>query len=212
MEYHKINTLFERDEKFFVKPDKLRAPVLGTISVWDVTEKIDGTNIRITLTPDGKVTYGGRTDNAQLHKDLVVYFGHTFTPEKMKKIWINEPTKVVLYGEGYGAGIQKGGGNYRHDKSFRLFDVLVDDNWWLERPGIEDIAAKLEIKTVPYIGQMSIPEIVNFVSRGYLSIVAMEDSGQDHMAEGVVARPIATLFDRKGDRVIIKLKNRDFAH
>ena len=32
---------------------------------------------------------------------------------------------AVLYGEGYGAKIQKGGGNYRADQDFVLFDVRV---------------------------------------------------------------------------------------
>ena len=49
-EYPKIDTLFERDSaSFVVDPAKLKASVLATISEWDVTEKIDGTNIRVTL-------------------------------------------------------------------------------------------------------------------------------------------------------------------
>jgi inorganic pyrophosphatase/exopolyphosphatase len=39
-EYHKIETLFERDPKsFVVDPTRLKASVLSTISEWDVTEK-----------------------------------------------------------------------------------------------------------------------------------------------------------------------------
>lgn len=49
-EYHKIETLFERDPKtFIVDPTQLKAPVFGTISKWDVTEKINSINIRVML-------------------------------------------------------------------------------------------------------------------------------------------------------------------
>jgi hypothetical protein len=64
-EYHKIETLFERDAAtFHVNPLALKAPVLGTISEWDVSEKIDGTNIRVALGLDGEVTFGGRSNAA----------------------------------------------------------------------------------------------------------------------------------------------------
>src|SRR4051794_23121084 len=41
VEYHKIETLFDRDEHFRVT-DKLRNPVYGAFKTWHVTEKIDG--------------------------------------------------------------------------------------------------------------------------------------------------------------------------
>src|SRR4051812_48440231 len=85
-EYPKIETLYERGADFSVT-DVLRSPVIGTISRWLVTEKVDGTNIRIDLRrgEDGgdRVTFGGRTESAQLHADLVRYLQATFTVEKM---------------------------------------------------------------------------------------------------------------------------------
>ena len=58
-EYHKIDTLFERDKStFVVDPTKLKSSVLGTIRDWDVTEKIDGTNIRVMLSESGEVSFG----------------------------------------------------------------------------------------------------------------------------------------------------------
>lgn len=47
MIYPKIETLFERNPNFTVDPLKLKSPVLGCINPWEVTEKIDGTNIRV---------------------------------------------------------------------------------------------------------------------------------------------------------------------
>lgn len=216
MEYHKIETLFDRDGKFVVT-EQLRNPVYGAFKKWHVTEKIDGTNIRVTLTEDGKVVLGGRTDAAQIPADLIQYLYETFPADKMREaLWLPDaegkvqPVKAVLYGEGYGAGIQKGGGLYRKDKAFRLFDVLVADKWWLDWPNVEDVAAKLGIKTAPYLGDFTLDEIVSMVKGGVPSVVSVQDSGQERMAEGVIGRTIEPLFDRRGKRIILKLKTSDF--
>ena len=216
MEYHKIETLFDRDEKFGVIVGKFRNPVYDSFKTWHITEKVDGTNVRIMLSEEGKVTIGGRTDAAQMSTDLVQYLQETFTEDKMiAAFWqSNEskesiPTKAVLYGEGYGAGIRKGG-SYRKDKSFRLFDVLVSDKFWLDWNNVEDVASKLGIKTVPYLGEWTMEEIIAKVKEGVPSIVSVEDSGQTFTSEGIVARTIEPLFDRRGKRIILKLKTNDF--
>jgi hypothetical protein len=213
MEYPKIDTLFERNEKFIVDPSKIKSPVIATISEWDVTEKIDGTNMRATLAEGTSfVKIDGRTDKASIPGDLLKYMVNTFDAAKIHAMMdASGPGwgSVVLYGEGYGAGIQKGG-FYRADKAFRLFDVLVGGKWWLDWSAITDVATKLEIKTAPYLGRWTLNEIVTAVQEGVPSTVAAEESGQAAIAEGVVARPIETLFNKKGQRLIIKLKTKDF--
>lgn len=203
--YHKIETLFERGDDFVVDPAKLKKSVLGTINLWDVTEKIDGTNIRVMLSESGDVQFGGRTDNAQLPADLPMYLFRKFPLEALKAtFWLDgKPVSATLYGEGYGAGIQKGG-TYRPDKAFALFDVLCDSKWWLDREAVDDVAAKLGTQTVPYLGRATLDEITAKVRNGFQSLIG---TGQ---AEGIVARPIETLFDKRGERIIIKLKTKDF--
>jgi hypothetical protein len=203
--YHKIDTLFERDDNFIVDPTRLKKSVLGTISEWDVTEKIDGTNLRVMLGDDGRVNFGGRTDNAQLPADLLMTLFQMFPVEKVKAaFWAdNVPTQAILYGEGYGAGIQKGG-TYRPDKSFILYDVLVAGKWWLDHENVNDIAAKLGVDVVPYLGRMTLSQIVELVRLPFASKIGTG------LAEGIVARPIETLFDKRGERIIIKLKTKDF--
>ncbi len=204
-EYHKIDTLFERRENFSVDPERLKKSVLGTITEWDVTEKIDGTNIRVMLGEDGEVQFGGRTDNAQLPADLLTVLFRAFPADKMRDaFWLEgKPTSAILFGEGYGAGIQKGG-TYRPDKAFILFDVLCDGKWWLDRESVNDVATKLGIEVVPYLGRMTLNQIVELVKVPFASKIGTS------MSEGVVARPIETLFDKRMERVIIKLKTRDF--
>lgn len=207
-EYHKIETLFERDPAtFMVDPTQLKATVLGTIREWDVTEKIDGTNIRIMLSADGDVQFGGRSAAAQIPADLVQYLIRTFPPEALKAtLWLDpeNPVDAVLYGEGYGPGIQKGGGLYRADKAFILFDAMIAGKWWLDREAVDEIASKLGIDSVPYLGRMDLEQIVERVRQPFPSKIGTA------MAEGVVARPIEALFDKRMKRVIIKLKTKDF--
>jgi hypothetical protein len=210
MEYPKIETIFERDEKFKVIPTKIRKSVYELIKTWQWTEKINGTNIRIILNQDGNLTIGGRTDNAQIHADLFNYLQKTFSLDLMKGIfWVKEPCNVILYGEGYGAGIQKGGGNYSSSKVFRLFDVLVE-RWWLSWENVCDVANKLNIKTVPFLYEMNIEDAVLFTKTGFKSLVALEETGVEYQAEGVVGRTKETLFDKNMKRLIVKLKTKDF--
>jgi hypothetical protein len=151
------------------------------------------------------VTFGGKTDNAQMDTQLLCRLQEMFPADKLTAaFWLDgKRVSAVLYGEGYGAGIQKGG-CYRPDKSFILFDVLVDGKWWLDRESVDDVAEKLGIDVVPYLGRMTLGEIASLVSEPFPSKIGTGN------AEGVVARPIEPLFDRKGARVIIKLKTKDF--
>lgn len=223
MNYPKIETLFDRDEETHkVITSQIRRPEFSLIREWLVTEKIDGTNIRIQLNPsEGTVRFGGRTDNAQIPTFLIDHLQDTFTPAKCFGVFDDDMTDVTLFGEGYGARIQKGGGDYREGVSFRLFDVVVvgseGRSWWLQWKDIEDVAAKLGIQTVPVVGavtvssQFPLEALVHYTKAVTgSSKAAMEDGGERQM-EGIVARTEPLLFGRRGDRVMWKLKGKDFA-
>ena len=114
---------------------------------------------------------------------------------------------VCIYGEGYGASIQKYGERYiSNDVNFILFDVKVNE-WWLKRKYCEDIAKKCNINIVPLIGHMTIPEAVEFVKKGFKSRIS-ED--KDLNAEGLVLRTTCGLRFRNGERIITKIKTCDF--
>lgn len=203
MEYHKIETLYERDlATFKVDPSKLKNPTYSLLKSWQFTEKIDGTNIRC-IWRDGTLTFGGKTDNAQIHTDLIRWLYEHVSPMKMADIF--PESSAVIYGEGYGSGIQKGG-LYSPTKKFIVFDVLVGDKWWLNWENTCDVAAKLELETVPFIGETSLEEATEMVRAGFPSRL----NGGQMRAEGLVGRPAETLFDKKGHRLIVKLKTKDF--
>jgi hypothetical protein len=202
MEYHKIETLYERGDNFKVKPGALKSRAYGVIKTWHWTEKIDGTNIRI-IWEDGKMRFNGRSDNAQMPGDLVKTLYESVDPVKLADIF--QGTKAVVYGEGYGAGIQKCGVLYGPKKKFIGFDVLVEDKWWLSREDVEDVLTKLGLDAVPYLGEMTLEEATEKVRVGFPSAI-----NSALQAEGMVGRPIETLFDKKGARLIVKLKTKDF--
>jgi hypothetical protein len=170
-------------------------------NAWLFTEKVDGTNIRIMW--DGEsVTFGGKTDNAQLPGQLVINMQKQFLPEKFEMAGL--PVGTCLYGEGYGGKIQKAGATYGPEQRFVLFDVMVGD-FWLEREDIEDVGNKVGADVVPQVGMGTLYDMVTLVSGGIGS------QWGDFKAEGLVARPTTELVNRYGERVITKLKTKDFA-
>lgn len=167
---------------------------------WNFTEKVDGTNIRIHW--DGhKVEFGGRTDRAQIRADLFAELQRLF-PEELFEQQFGDSV-ATLYGEGYGAGIQKGGGNYRATPGFVLFDVRVGD-WWLLRNDVVDVGGKLGVDVVPLVLIGTIADGIHVVREGLPS--AWGDFG----AEGIVGVPSVGLLDRAGHRIMVKIKAADF--
>lgn len=69
MMYPKIETLYERyPDTHKVIKGQLKRPEFGLVNSWLVTEKIDGTNIRVQYlnAQIPTVSFKGRTDNAQM--------------------------------------------------------------------------------------------------------------------------------------------------
>ena len=208
--YHKIQTVFKRNPETNFKTlleGEFALPEFEYLknNNWVFTEKIDGTNIRIIF--DWQcISIAGKTNESQIPPFLLENIKRLFDLDKMREVFENddiENTNVCLYGEGYGAKIQKGGGNYRQDQSFVLFDIKIG-NWWLKRIDIEDIAQKLNIDIVPIIGTGTLENMVNITRKGFYSIWG------DFIAEGIVARPEIELIARNGQRIITKIKHKDF--
>jgi len=207
-EYHKIQSIFKRDEQThkFIE-GKWSLPEFEYLkdNLWVMTEKIDGTNIRVAWEekPSGEyeLRFGGRTDNAQIPTFLLSKLQDLFSDFD----WAGQfPDGVTLYGEGYGAKIQKGGGNYIPDGvDFILFDVKIG-SWWLRREDVEGIADKIGVKCVPIVCRGTIAEAIDIVKDGLKSTFG------EFTAEGLVLKPEIDLFTRSGYRIVTKLKGKDF--
>lgn len=206
-EYHKIEMVFNRStdgDKRLIWGDYRNATVEYLAdNIWQFTEKIDGTNIRIHW--DGhNIEIGGRTDRAQIPKHLMDYLSATFLTPEVEELF--EQTygekDVMLFGEGYGAKIQNGG-DYRSDVSFILFDVLIGDNWQ-SRELVETTAKMFGIDVVPIVLEGTIGDGIDYVMQHNNSTIG------NAVMEGVVGRPKVEMKDRLGNRIIVKIKWKDF--
>ena len=216
IEYNKIQTIFKRDEHNIIIPGEFTWPEFELLKdiKWQCTEKIDGTNTSIHIIPTEsgyEVEFHGRTERAQMPPHLLKRLEELFPYDKLIDVFTEGGTKdftepIILYGEGYGAKIQKGGNYIKNGCDFILFDIKIG-RWWLERLALEEIAEKLGIKVVPYIGDMTIAEACDFVDKGFKSTIA---ENPDYDAEGLVLKAPYGLLLRNGGRLMTKIKSCDF--
>ena len=205
-QYHKIQSLYKRSEdgkRMLFGQYSMEEFEYLKDNVWEFSEKVDGTNIRV-IVQDGNITFGGKTDNAQIPAKLVARLEAMFLAEPHKSNLLAKMPEGVLYGEGFGAGIQKVGRNYAPYVNFCLFDVNCG-GWWLRRDDVHDIGAALGLQVAPLIANGTLAEMECLVRNGFLS------NWGPFPAEGLVARPMVELKTRAGHRIITKLKTRDFA-
>jgi RNA ligase len=206
-EYHKIPGPFRREtegpNRNKIIPGAWTSPALEVLAnvPWIFTEKVDGTNIRVHW--DGhRVTFGGRTDNAQIPAKLFARLQELFTEELFEQTFVDTPA-VTLYGEGYGAGIQKAGGNYSPTPDFVLFDVKIG-GFWLLRDNVEDVAQKLGLRVVPVVLIGTLHDGIALVRSG------LRSAWGNFPAEGAVGVTLPGLLDRAGHRIAVKIKGTDF--
>jgi len=164
---------------------------------WVLMEKVDGMNVRIIFDEDGSHVVKGRTDRAVLHPDLVAAIDTMVAGCGL--------ASITLYGEGYGGGIQKGG-VYRPDKSFILFDAWREVSGYLPFSELHDLAVGKGIPLVPVIGTATLRSAYERVQRGMQSTLRI-DGG---FAEGLVGRPLIPLRGIHGQRLMVKVKHRDY--
>jgi hypothetical protein len=172
------------------------------------------------------VSYKGKTDSAQVPPKLLKYLEETYPKEKiLESLGLAEeidakdfadhkwetaedvPYLYTIYGEGYGAGIQKAGGNYIKDGvGFAVFDVKVNSTW-LKVEARNEIAGKLGAPVVPFIGYFTLDEAIEYVKKGFKT--GLWDN-KDMFEEGLVLRTEPGLLNRMGKRIITKIKYEDF--
>ena len=211
--YHKINAPFTRDKKGVIQEGQWCLPELEYLAgnKWQWTEKVDGTNIRLTFIQSTAtdappmVLVGGRTDNAQIPPALLQELKSLASDtaadvdEVMRERGI---TELTIYGEGYGPRIN-GGGKYGEFPQFVAFDIKVGD-FWLRRHDVIEFCEATGFDSVPVVGEGTLYEAIVRVREG------LQSQWGDFEAEGIIAVPKVPLFARNGSRIITKIKARDF--
>lgn len=196
---------------------KIAAPEFAAIDSWHVTEKVDGTNIRVMLRPSTNkknpwmVDFFTRnsTDHNIVWPGAKKFLTETFTLDRIFRAIdvdkLEKKTVVVFYGELYGPKIM-GGGTYCNQVDYALFDVRIDD-WWLEPKVVQGMAEKMGINYVPVIWEAaSMENIMDLMTvPRWCSLIAPE-----HEMEGVVCRsnPMM-LFRGKKNPIQFKLKFKE---
>lgn len=208
-EYHKIENIFKRDnitKKLIINDFTNENFDFLKNNTWEFTEKVDGTNIRVYW--DGyRVSFGGRTDKAQIPDDLLIELEKLFGGPENEQLFEQKfgNKEVILFGEGYGGKIQKTGQLYSQNCKFILFDVLINDIY-LRRYDVDEVARYFNVDSVPIVLEGTLQDGVNYVK----NISTSKISEKELKMEGLVGRPKSELKDRTGRRIILKIKYEDF--
>ena len=74
----------------------------------------------------------------------------------------------------------------------------------LDKPQAVKLTEGIEVDVVPIVGTGTLAQAIELVKGEHKS------KWGDFQAEGVVIKPKVELFNRKGERIITKVKHRDF--
>lgn len=201
--YQKINAIFKRDPNgklLFGEYSDVETAMLKNLT-WIGTEKVDGTNTRI-LWDGTTLKVLGRKNNSQITPYIQNATNKYLDVDKFKAMFNNK--EVIIFGESYGQKIQTVGSQYLPDSNdFIVFDVMID-GLYLSKENVANVATNLGMKSVPIVFKGPLDEAIEKVSKGFKSTLG------DLIAEGLVLIPENSLRKRNGDRIITKIKYKDF--
>jgi len=211
--YEKFSSPFKKDEKFRNTIEVAQSLPVGT---WIKTEKIDGTNIRIILTKPNeegnrdiliasrKLVLNQEDKNSKQYMDCI----KEINLNKIKEYFKEVESTIVIYGEGYGAGVQKGG-IYSSIKDFRVFDIRIGEAYQ-DFEYVQKVCIDNQLNIVPVIGECK--EIT--YGECYDSLKKFQETlirdGSGGKPEGIVYKFEPVLLNKYKERLIFKVKFKDF--
>lgn len=204
-EYQKIESLYKFDSEIKRFRTEFYNPIVKYLlnCPWYATEKIDGTNISAVWNGH-RFEFHGRTKNAEIPKaiqnvlnekfnyDMELYFEQQFGQKE-----------VIVFMEGYAGKIQ--GGIYHGSENLIGYDVMIDGRY-LAKPVSLELIKNMGIDVVPLMEFDNLQECIDFVCEHKNSIIQ-----PDVNMEGLVCCPAERIYDHMGNRIIVKIKNKDLA-
>lgn len=185
------------------KDEDYRSPLLAYLaeSPWVYSRKVDGENIRIQW--DGEqALWNGKSNAFQCSVEFAEYMNNIFLEEIFEEKFGRDKV-ATLFGEKMGPKTQ--GNELGLDKDeLILYDVNVN-GIWLSGESVVEIATYFGIKTVfdfmpSFLGKThTLQELIELCAKGEF---------KDW--EGIVATPLVELRAQNGQRVVVKIKNRDY--
>ncbi len=211
--FSKFSSPFKKDEKFLNTKELAQQLPEG---YWIKTEKIDGTNIRIIFTkPDeeGKreVLIGSRKlilnkddKGSKQYLDCI----KEINLNKLEEYFSDINSTIVIYGEGYGAGVQKGG-IYSKEKNYMVFDIKIG-NAYQDFEYVHKVCMDNQLNTVPVHS-----DVEKITYAGCLKALknfnnTLINEGDGGIPEGLVYKYEPVLLNKYGERLIFKIKRKDF--
>ena len=165
-------------------------------------EKVHGTSANISW-KEGKVSYFPGGESLSRFKSL-------FNEERLVKHFTElGHEEVVVYGEAYGGSCQKMSYMYGPELRFIVFDVFIN-NIWLDVPNMDEVATRLEQEVVPWRKIVCDLAAIDNERDRPSEVAVRRGFTEEHIREGVVLRPLAEMFNRYGERMIVKHKHEKF--
>jgi hypothetical protein len=201
---------------------------------WLLSEKVDGTNARLILMPDGSYLIGSREELLYASGDLVhnpslgivdrlVLVAETITKRLPGLI-------LVVYGEVYGGSVGKASKHYTATRAvgFRVFDIAlvpvsvlgwepsVVSAWrehggqeWCEQFEVERFAKDWNLAVVPQLGEGFVPRSLADVYRWLQKAVSMTRAGLDG-ADGPCGLAEGVVIRTPDRSAIAKIRFEDY--
>lgn len=206
--YRKIYTIFERDKKFKIVKGVLnpKLEAIKNIKNFVVTEKIDGTNCGIILTPEKEILLRKRSGIIKDDKEHHHYFEaiKDIDIQKIKDYFEDSNSLITIFGEACGDNIQKKGKEYGDVKHFRLFDIKVGDSFfdWNDLVKFSKATGISLVKWEKFEGK----DVFDY---DYW-LKKLQTDNKKKYVEGYVVRSNPLLLNKFGERMIFKIKLKDF--
>lgn len=213
IKYHHIDAPTVTDEEYgrlfhkriltnSCEPETFRDPLIAHLAPleWIPRRKLDGANVRINW--DGEqALWNGKTNNFVAPHQLTDYMNNTFFEEIFEEKF-GRDCNVTIFGEYMGPKVQGNELNL-YEPEVIIFDVNIN-GFWQPKDNVIQIANYFNARTcydfsVECGGPMSLVAIINKVSRGFFP-----------NWEGIVATPAVECRNQRGERIIVKVKARDY--
>jgi len=191
-------------------PKKWRESELHYLAnnLWAYRRKLDGENMRVMW--DGeKAIWSGKSDDFTCDEETTKMMNQKFQEEIFEEKFGREKT-VLLFGERMGPKCQ-GNELGLEESTFVLFDVKIGDVW-LEPKNVVAIAKYFDVPSCYDYMQEGVKPVME--GDGYVdtltNLIKRVNKGEFREWEGLVATPETGLCNRKGERLIVKVKNKDY--
>lgn len=174
-----------------------------------ITEKIHGTNARIGIVEGSLLAGSHRIQRMRPAPDEMTANTYWFPATQEPVIDLLESLRdqhrvAILYGEVYGAHIQKLHYGQHSGLAFAAFDIYVDDRY-LDFDEFHALCQHHGVNTVPTVDR--VPYSLKRVGETSRGKTMLQD---DHIREGVVIRPTTERLDPRIGRVILKYLSDDY--